>query len=399
LAHEGRPRSPATDLKGDDCSVTSDTSATTDSPTTAPERTAPGLFDPITLRGTTFRNRLWVAPMCQYSVDREDGVPTDWHLVHLGALARGGAGAVISEATAVVPEGRISPQDTGLWNDEQVEAWKPVTAFVKGQGSVPGVQLAHAGRKASTFRPWSDVQGTVPANEGGWPTVAPSAVAFEGYDEPRELTHDEVVGLVEAFRTAARRSVEAGFELIELHAAHGYLLHQFLSPLSNKRTDEFGGSLENRARLLLDVVRAVRAEVGDGYPLLVRFSATDWAEGGWDEDDTATVAAWSREAGADFFDISTGGLVAGVSIPVGLGYQVRFAEHVRRQADVETGAVGLIVSARQADEVISSGRADVVLMAREFLRDPHFPLRAAAELGVELDYVPAQYQRAPFRVS
>ncbi|WP_209519149.1 MULTISPECIES: NADH:flavin oxidoreductase/NADH oxidase [unclassified Frigoribacterium] len=372
---------------------------TTDSPTTAPERTAPGLFDPITLRGTTFRNRLWVAPMCQYSVDREDGVPTDWHLVHLGALARGGAGAVISEATAVVPEGRISPQDTGLWNDEQVEAWKPVTAFVKGQGSVPGVQLAHAGRKASTFRPWSDVQGSVPASEGGWPTVAPSAVAFEGYDEPRELTHDEVVGLVEAFRTAARRSVEAGFELIELHAAHGYLLHQFLSPLSNQRTDEFGGSLENRARLLLDVVRAVRAEVGDGYPLLVRFSATDWAEGGWDEDDTATVAAWSREAGADFFDISTGGLVAGVSIPVGLGYQVRFAEHVRRQADVETGAVGLIVSARQADEVISSGRADVVLMAREFLRDPHFPLRAAAELGVELDYVPAQYQRAPFRVS
>ncbi|NII50350.1 2,4-dienoyl-CoA reductase-like NADH-dependent reductase (Old Yellow Enzyme family) [Frigoribacterium endophyticum] len=379
--------------------MTSDTSVTTDSPRTAPADGAPGLFDPITLRGTTFRNRLWVAPMCQYSVDREDGVPTDWHLVHLGALARGGAGAVISEATAVVPEGRISPQDTGLWNDEQVEAWKPVTAFVKGQGSVPGVQLAHAGRKASTFRPWSDVQGTVPANEGGWPTVAPSAVAFEGYDEPRELTHDEVVGLVEAFRAAARRSVEAGFELIELHAAHGYLLHQFLSPLSNQRTDEFGGSLENRARLLLDVVRAVRAEVGDGYPLLVRFSATDWAEGGWDEDDTATVAAWSREAGADFFDISTGGLVAGVSIPVGLGYQVRFAEHVRRQADVETGAVGLIVSARQADEVISSGQADVVLMAREFLRDPHFPLRAAAELGVELDYVPAQYQRAPFRVS
>ena len=379
--------------------MTSDTSVTTDSPRTAPADGAPGLFDPITLRGTTFRNRLWVAPMCQYSVDREDGVPTDWHLVHLGALARGGAGAVISEATAVVPEGRISPQDTGLWNDEQIEAWKPVTAFVKGQGSVPGVQLAHAGRKASTFRPWSDVQGTVPASEGGWPTVAPSAVAFEGYDEPRELTHDEVVGLVEAFRAAARRSVEAGFELIELHAAHGYLLHQFLSPLSNQRTDEFGGSLENRARLLLDVVRAVRAEVGDGYPLLVRFSATDWAEGGWDEDDTATVAAWSREAGADFFDISTGGLVAGVSIPVGLGYQVRFAEHVRRQADVETGAVGLIVSARQADEVISSGRADVVLMAREFLRDPHFPLRAAAEMGVELDYVPAQYQRAPFRVS
>ena len=356
-----------------------------------------GLFDPITLRGQSFRNRLWVAPMCQYSAEREDGVPTDWHLVHLGALARGGAGAVIAEATSVTPEGRISPQDLGLWNDEQLEAFRPITAFIRSQGSVPGVQLAHAGRKASTFRPWSAEQGTVPADRGGWQTVAPSAVAFEGYDEPVALSTAEVGGLVEAFRVAARRSVDAGFELIELHAAHGYLLHQFLSPLSNERTDEYGGSLENRARLLLEVVRAVRAEVGDDYPLLVRFSATDWAEGGWDEDDTATVAAWSREAGADLFDISTGGLVAGVSIPVGLGYQVRFAEHVRTQAEVETGAVGLIVGAEQADEIVASGRADVVLMAREFLRDPHFPLRAAAELGVELDYVPAQYQRAPFR--
>ena len=377
--------------------------STTSAPDARPSSTAGaspvGLFDAVTLRGQTFRNRLWVAPMCQYSAEQQDGVATEWHLVHLGSLARGGAGAVISEAASVTPDGRISPQDLGIWNDEQVEALKPVTAFVRSQGSVPGIQLAHAGRKASTFRPWSETQGSVPEAEGGWPTVAPSAVAFEGYAMPRELSRDEVAGLVEAFRVAARRSVEAGFGLIELHAAHGYLLHQFLSPLSNERTDEYGGSLENRARLLLDVVRAVRAEVGDGYPLLVRFSATDWAEGGWDEDDTATVAAWSREAGADFFDISTGGLVAGVSIPVGLGYQVRFAEHVRRRAEVETGAVGLIVSARQADEVVSSGQADVVLMAREFLRDPHFPLRAAAELGVELDYVPAQYQRAPFRVS
>jgi len=369
---------------------------TTTSPE-SPARPDSALFAPITLRDATFRNRLWVAPMCQYSVEREDGVPTDWHLVHLGALARGGAGAVIAEATAVVPEGRISPQDLGLWDDEQQEAFTRITAFLREQGTVPGVQLAHAGRKASTYRPWSEVQGTVPADEGGWPTVAPSAVAFEGYEAPRELTGDEVEAVVEAFRASARRAVDAGFGLIELHAAHGYLLHQFLSPLSNLRTDAWGGSLEGRARLLLEVVRAVRAEVGEGFPLLVRFSATDWAEGGWDEHDTATVAGWAQEAGADLFDISTGGLVAGVSIPVGLGYQVRFAEHVRREASVETGAVGLIVSAEQAEEVVASGRADVVLMAREFLRDPHFPLRAAAELGVELDYWPAQYQRAPFR--
>lgn len=373
-------------------------------PTTTPDATATpsgasvGLFDPITLRGQAFRNRLWVAPMCQYSAELEDGVPTDWHLVHLGSLARGGAGAVIAEATSVTPEGRISPQDLGLWNDAQVEAFRPITAFIRSQGSVPGVQLAHAGRKASTFRPWSETQGTVPAEQGGWTTVAPSAVAFEGYDEPVALTTEAVGDLVEAFRVAARRSVDAGFELIELHAAHGYLLHQFLSPLSNERDDRYGGSLENRARFLLEVVAAVRAEVGDEYPLLVRFSATDWADGGWNEDDTATVAAWAHEAGADLFDISTGGLVAGVSIPVGLGYQVRFAEHVRRQGRVETGAVGLIVGAEQANEVVASGRADVVLMAREFLRDPHFPLRAAAELGVELDYTPPQYQRAPFRV-
>jgi len=382
-----------------DATTTTSTTTSASGASTTGDAPAAHLFDPITLRGTTFRNRLWVAPMCQYSAERQDGVATDWHLVHLGSLARGGAGAVISEAASVTPDGRISPQDLGIWNDEQVEALKPITAFVRGQGSVPGIQLAHAGRKASTYRPWVEEEGSVPEAEGGWPTVAPSAVAFEGYAVPRELARDEVVGLVEAFRAAARRSVEAGFELVELHAAHGYLLHQFLSPLSNERTDEYGGSLENRARLLLDVVRAVRAEVGDEYPLLVRFSATDWADGGWDEHETATVAGWSRDAGADLFDISTGGLVAGVTIPVGLGYQVPFAQHVRETAEVDTGAVGLIVSARQADDVVAEGRADVVLMAREFLRDPHFPLRAAAELGVELDYWPAQYQRAPFRTA
>ena len=360
--------------------------------------TMPALFRPLTVGGLTLANRIVIAPMCQYSA--QDGCMNDWHLIHLGQLALSGAALLTIEATAVVPEGRITYADVGLWDDATEAALGRTVESIRRWSDMPiAIQLAHAGRKASTFRPWSETQGSVPEAEGGWPTVAPSAVAFEGYAAPRELTRDEVVGLVEAFRAAARRSVEAGFGLIELHAAHGYLLHQFLSPLSNERTDEYGGSLENRARLLVDVVRAVRAEVGDDLPLLVRFSATDWAEGGWDEHETATVAAWSRDAGADLFDISTGGLVAGVTIPVGLGYQVPFAQHVRETAEVETGAVGLIVSAQQAQAVVAEGRADVVLMAREFLRDPHFPLRAAAELGIELDYWPAQYLRAPFRTS
>ncbi|QEO10423.1 NADH:flavin oxidoreductase/NADH oxidase [Protaetiibacter larvae] len=355
----------------------------------------PGLFDPITVRSTTLRNRLWVAPMCQYSALARDGVPTDWHLVHLGSFARGGAGLVIAEATAVVPEGRISPEDTGIWNDEQAEAWRRIAAFIRAEGAVPGIQLAHAGRKASTFSPWGDERhGSVPLEEGGWPTVAPSAIAFEGYAEPRALDAEELPLVVAAFAAAAVRAVEAGFALIELHAAHGYLLHQFLSPLANLRTDAFGGPLENRARLLLEVVRAVRAAVGPELPLLVRFSATDWAEGGWDQDQTATVAGWAREAGADLFDISTSGLVAGVRIPVGPGYQVPFAEHVRAAAVVPTAAVGLITTGAQADAVIREGRADAVLIGREFLRDPHLPLRAAHELGVELDYWPPQYLRA-----
>ena len=334
--------------------------------------------------------------MCQYSVEKRDGVVTPWHLVHLGGFAKGGAGAIVTEATAVVAEGRISPQDLGIWTDEQRDAFVPIVDFAHTQGAKIGVQLAHAGRKASTPRTWDPQNGTLSPDDHGWPIVGPSAIAFEGYDVPRELTEGEIDGLVQAFVDAAVRSQQAGFDFVELHAAHGYLIHQFLSPLSNTRTDRFGGSLENRAAFLLAIVRSIRAAVGESFPVLVRFSATDWTEGGWNEHDTATVAAWAQDAGADLFDVSTGGLVAGAKIPVGLNYQVPFSETVRSEGHVETGAVGLIVGARQADDIVTSGQADVVFVGREFLRDPQFALRAAFELGVDLPYFPQQYHRAPF---
>ena len=352
------------------------------------------LFEPITIRDLTVRNRLWVSPMCQYSVERQDGVPTTWHLVHLGGFAKGGAGAVVVEAAGVVPEGRISPQDVGLWNDEQRDAFRPIVDFVHEQGAAIGVQLAHAGRKASTHRPWSTTQGSVPVSEGGWTTVAPSAVAFGEYAAPRELEVEDVRVVALAFAAAARRAVEAGFDLVELHAAHGYLLHQFLSPLSNHRTDAYGGSLENRARALLEVVDAVRGEVGEGFPVVVRFSATDWTDGGLTLDETIQVARWAAEHGADLADVSTGGNVPSAAIPVGPGYQVPFAEAVRRGAGIGTIAVGMISTAFQAEQVVATGQADVVMVGREFLRDPAFALRAAAELGVSLDYEPQQYHRA-----
>lgn len=352
------------------------------------------LFAPYSIRSVTFRNRLWVAPMCEYSVEKEDGVPTDWHLVHLGAFARGGTGLVLTEATAVTADGRISPQDTGIYTDEQRDAWSRIVSFIHSQGAVAGIQLAHAGRKASTYRPWALEQGSVPISDGGWQAVAPSAVAFTGYAEPAELERNEIADVIAAFASAARRSIDAGFEVLELHAAHGYLIHQFLSPLSNLRTDAYGGSLENRARLLLEIVSAVRAEVGDDVPLFVRFSATDWTDGGWDQEQTAIAAGWAKDAGADFFDISTGGLVSGTSIPVEPGYQVPFAHFVKHASAVEVSAVGLITEARQAEEIVASGQADAVMLAREMLRDPHFPLRAAHELGVELAYWPDQYTRA-----
>lgn len=352
------------------------------------------LFEPITIRDLTIRNRIWVSPMCQYSVEAQDGVPTPWHLVHLGGFAKGGAGAVVVEATGVVPEGRISPQDLGLWNDEQRDAFRPIVDFIHSQGAAAGVQLAHAGRKASTFRPWEPTHGSVPADQGGWSTVGSSAVAFDGYAEPRELATEDIRVVALAFAAAARRSVEAGFDLVELHAAHGYLLHQFLSPLSNHRTDSYGGSLENRARALLEVLDAVRAEVGEGFPVVVRFSATDWVDGGLTLEETTQVARWAAEHGADLADVSTGGNAASAPIPVGPGYQVPHAAAIKRDAGIGTIAVGMISEAFQAEQIVATGQADVVMVGREFLRDPAFPLRAAVELGVTVDYEPQQYHRA-----
>jgi 2,4-dienoyl-CoA reductase-like NADH-dependent reductase (Old Yellow Enzyme family) len=353
------------------------------------------LFQPLTIRNLTLRNRVWVAPMCQYSVFAEDGVPTTWHLVHLGALATGGSALVITEATAVTAEGRISPRDTGIWNAAQCEAWAPIVDFIHSQGAAAGIQLAHAGRKASTYPAWGyDQHGTVAIADGGWDTVAPSALAFGNYATPLALDDGGIDAVVDAFVAGAVRAVESGFDLVELHAAHGYLIHQFLSPLSNQRTDDYGGSLENRSRLLLRVVEAVRTAIGDERVLLVRFSATDWTAGGWDELQTATVAGWAQTAGADLFDISSGGNVAGADIPLAPGYQVPLSDYVRSQAGVATSAVGLITDPRQAEEIVASGKADVVMLARELLRDPHWPLRAAHELGVDLDYWPGQYLRA-----
>jgi len=353
------------------------------------------LFQTLTIRNLEFRNRVWVAPMCQYSVFKEDGVPTPWHLVHLGSLASGGAALVMTEATAVTANGRISPRDTGIWNDEQRDAWAPIVEFIHTQGAVAGMQLAHAGRKASTWPAWGfDRHGSVPVSGGGWPTVSASALAFGDYAAPTTLDETGLDEIVEAFVAGAVRAIAAGFDLLELHAAHGYLLHQFLSPLSNQRTDAYGGSLENRARLLLRVVEAVRAAIGSEPVLLVRFSATDWTEGGWDEEQTSTVARWARASGADFFDISSGGNVSNAQIPLRPGYQVPFAEYVREHADVQTSAVGLITEPAYAEEIVASGRADVVMLARELLRDPHWPLRAARELGVDIDYWPEQYLRA-----
>ena len=351
------------------------------------------LFTPITLRGVTVRNRAWVAPMCQYSA--VDGVPNDWHLVHLGSFARGGAGLVFTEATAVTPEGRISPEDTGIWNDDQQAAWTRIVAFVHGQGATAGIQLAHAGRKASTYSGFTGDHGAVSDADGGWRPVAPSAEPFPGLrQDPEPLTTDGIARLVTAFGDAAERSVAAGFDVLEVHAAHGYLLHEFLSPLSNQRDDEYGGTFDNRVRLLLEVVREVRSRVRSGVPVVVRVSATDWVEGGWSDDDTVRLAVLLREEGVDLVDTSTGGNVR-ADIPVGPGYQVPFARRIRTEAGVPSGAVGLITGPKQAEEILAEGSADVVLLGRELLRDPHWPLRAAYELGeTDPGLWPVQYERA-----
>ena len=350
------------------------------------------LFAPIQIRDVTVRNRLWVSPMCQYSAT--DGIPNDWHHVHLAQFASGGAGLVMAEATAVLPEGRISPEDTGLWNDAQRDAWAPIVASIVRRGATPGIQLAHAGRKASTWSPFSGERGSVPSGRDGWTTVAPSAIAFDGYAVPAALDHDGIDAMVEAFAAAARRAVDAGFTVIEVHAAHGYLLHQFLSPLSNLRTDAYGGSLEGRARLLLRVVTAVRAAAPDAA-LFVRFSASDGADGGWDIAQTTTVATWAAEHGADFFDISSGGLVAHQRITTGPGYQVAFAGEIRRVTGLSVGTVGEITDGVQAERILAAGDADAIMAAREWLRDPHFALRVAGELGdTNAAPWPLQYLRA-----
>jgi 2,4-dienoyl-CoA reductase-like NADH-dependent reductase (Old Yellow Enzyme family) len=350
------------------------------------------LFDPLPQHDVTLRNRIVVSPMCQYSATH--GLPDAWHLVHLGSRAVGGAGAVLAEATAVTADGRISPADTGLWNDAQAAAWRPIARFIKAQGAVAGMQLAHAGRKASTRVPWEG-HGPVPATEA-WPTVAPSALAFDaGWPVPLALDPAGIRAVVAAFRAAAQRTLDAGFDLLELHAAHGYLLHQFLSPLSNHRDDAYGGSFDNRTRLVREVVTAVREVWPERLPLWMRVSATDWAaaDAGWTPEQSVELARQIRPLGVDLIDVSTGGLLAHVQVPVSPGYQVPFAARIRAQSGMPTGAVGMITSPAQAATIIGNGEADVVLLARESLRDPYFPRRAAAALGVSMD-APQQYQRA-----
>ena len=350
------------------------------------------LFDPITLGELEMSNRIWVSPMCQYSAT-DQGVPTDWHLVHLGSRAVGGAGMVIAEAAGVAPEGRISPADIGIWSDEQAEAFKPITRFIAEQGSVPAIQLAHAGRKASTNRPWLGGKPIGPA-EQGWQPVGPSPMAFhEGYPEPHELTTEEVRGVVDAFASAAQRATSAGFQAIEVHAAHGYLLHQFLSPHTNLRSDEYGGSFEARTRLAVDVARAVRESFPANLPVLVRLSASEYVEDGWNLAHSIALAGLLKDVGIDMIDVSSGGNLPHQQLKPYPGYQVAFAREIRAQAGIPTAAVGLITDPAQAEAVVASGDADVVLMGRELLRDPYWPLHAAETLGAEIDWA-VQYQRA-----
>lgn len=348
------------------------------------------LFTPLRLRELQLRNRVLASPMCQYS--SEDGLANDWHLVHLGGLAIGGAALVLTEATAVVPEGRISPWDLGLWRDAQSEMLARIVRFVEAHGAVAGIQLAHAGRKASTDRPW-DGGRPVDAERGGWQPVAPSAVPFaEGHLHPRALTVDEIRAVVKAFGAAARRALDVGCKTVEIHAAHGYLLHEFLSPLSNRRDDQYGGSFENRTRLVCEVVEAVRAVWPERWPVLLRISATDWVDGGWSPDESVALAGAVKTLGVDLVDCSSGGLVP-ASIPAAPGYQVPFAARIRREAGIATGAVGLISEPEQADNIVRSGQADAVFLARELLRNPHWALAAAKKLG-HPPPVPRQYLRA-----
>lgn len=340
------------------------------------------LLVPLRIRDVTLRNRIVMSPMCQYSA--VDGFPDDWHLVHLGSRAVGGAALIIAEATAVVAEGRITPGDTGIWQDDHIEPWKRIAAFVRRMGAVPAIQLAHAGRKASCQPPWLGGASLKSAAEGGWQTVAPSAIPFHDDDPaPHALTLDEIEGIKQAFVAATKRSLAAGFELIELHAAHGYLLHEFLSPLANHRSDQYGGSLENRMRLAIETAAAMRAVMPASMPLFVRISATDWVDGGWDLAQSIELAKHLKQVGVDLIDVSSGALVPKANIPVGKNYQVPLATEIRKQAEIMTSAVGLITEPMQANEIITSGAADLVMVAREMLREPYWALKAQAALDQE----------------
>ncbi|NNA27597.1 NADH:flavin oxidoreductase/NADH oxidase [Pseudomonas lundensis] len=354
------------------------------------------LLEPYTLRQLTFLNRIAVSPMCQYS--SVDGLANDWHLVHLGSRAVGGAGLIFTEATAVTADGRITAQDLGLWNDQQIEPLQRITRFIRAQGAVAGIQLAHAGRKASTWRPWLGKQGSVRVEEGGWVPVGPSPIAFDPrHTVPTQLDERQIQDVIQAFADAAKRALEAGFSVVEVHAAHGYLLHQFLSPLSNQRRDQYGGSFENRIRLVLQVTEAVREVWPQELPLFVRVSATDWVEDGWNSDETVELARRLKALGVDLIDVSSGGTSANAEIPVGPGYQTRFAESIRKASGIATGTVGMITEPAQAEHILRTGQADLILLARELLRDPYWPLHADDDLGGKQATWPAQYQRATHR--
>jgi len=344
------------------------------------------LFSPLTLRGVTFANRLWVSPMCQYSAPL-DGIAREWHQVHIGSFATGGAGLIVMEATGVLPEGRISINCLGLWNDEQRDAYKPIVQFAHAMGTKIGIQLAHAGRKGSAMPPGSD-HPIASAAEGGWSTPAPSEIPFGKMPTPHAMSIEEIKNTVAAFGAAAKRAVEAGFDLVEIHAAHGYLIHQFLSPLSNARSDEYGGSFENRTRFLVQIVNAIRAVIPQSMPLFVRISASDWVDGGWDLPQSIELARVLKHIGVDLIDVSSGALSDKQQIPVGPGYQVPFASAIKGEAEIPTSAVGMIHEAEFANEIVASGKADAVMAARTFLRNPRWALDVAHQLGADIHWVP-----------
>ena len=349
------------------------------------------LFSPLRIRGIELKNRIAVSPMCQYS--SYNGIPTEWHLIHLGSRAVGGAALIIQEATAVSPEGRISPDDAGIWNDIQMEAYKRITAFIISQNCVPGIQLAHAGRKGSTYSPWKGT-GEVRKEDGGWQTISPSPINFtDNFPSPKEMDKGDIKKVVDDFCQAANRSIKAGFKLIELHMAHGYLVHEFLSPLSNLRDDGYGGSLESRCRFAIEIAKGVRGAIPEDFPLFARISSSDWIEGGWSIEDSVLLSKKLKEVGVDLVDCSSGGNAPKAPIPAGPGYQIPFSERIKKDVGILTGGIGFITSPEQADQIIRTGQADIVLLAREILRNPYWPLNAAKVLKEEIEW-PKQYGRA-----